>query len=394
MSARHGARRRVTVSEQQQGEPDPASAGPTDPPASPTRRSFRPRIGWLLGGTAALAAIGLSIAALVIALNNGSPSPTGTSAKADVPACSAAAVAREELPSVVTIQVTAGNVGDTGSGEVIDTEGHVLTNNHVIAAAATGGTVTVIFSDGRAEPATIVGRDPETDLAVLKVPDAKGLVPITFGSSKNLRVGQPVIALGAPLGLSSTVTAGIVSALDRSVNVPSDDGTTAILVAAIQTDAAINPGNSGGALVNCAGQVVGIPSAGATVPNPEGGSSAGNIGIGFAIPSDFAKMIAGEIIADGSARHGFFGLTVVPVGGDQPGSEPAGLYVTSVTPGGPAQAAGIRAGDVIIEIAGEPATSAEQLLTVTLEKRPGDTVQLTYERQGTKHQAEVTLGQR
>jgi putative serine protease PepD len=344
----------------------------------------------LLGGAAALVAIGLGIAALVIALNNRSTSPN----TASVPACSAVDVARRELPSVVTIRVAAGQAGGTGSGEVIDDAGHILTNNHVIATAAGGGNVTVMFSDGRTEPATIVGRDPQTDVAVLQVADATGLVPMTFGSSQNLQVGQPVVALGAPLGLASTVTTGIVSARDRSVNVPADDGTTAILVAAIQTDAAINPGNSGGALVDCAGRLIGVPSAGATVPNPEGGSSAGSIGIGFAIPSDFAKTIADELIAHGTVSHGSFGMSVVTVGGEQPGSEPAGLYITSVTSDGPAQAAGLRAGDLIVGIDGAPATSAEQLLTATLQNRPGDVVRIAYVRQGVKQQADVTLGSR
>jgi putative serine protease PepD len=379
---------------EQQGESEPSAAGPAHPPPGPTRTWFSSHAGWLLGGAAALVAIGLSIAALVVAVNNRSMSANGTSAAADVPACAAAEVARQQLPSVVTIQVAGETTGGTGSGEVIDAQGHILTNNHVVSPAVSGGAVTVLFSDGRTEPATIVGRDPQTDVAVLKVANASGLRPITFGSSANLQVGQPVIALGAPLGLAGTVTAGIVSALDRSVNVPSDNGSTAILVAAIQTDAAINPGNSGGALVNCAGELVGVPSAGATVPTAEGGSSAGNIGIGFAIPSDFAKTIAGEIIANGTVSHGFFGLTVVTVGGRQPGSQPAGLYVTSVTPGGPAQAAGIRVGDLITEIAGAPATSAQQLLLATLRNRPGDVVQLTYEREGTKQQADVTLGSR
>jgi putative serine protease PepD len=309
-----------------------------------------------------------------------------------VSACSVTDVARQELPSVVTIRIAAGAASGTGSGEVIDTKGNILTNNHVISAAASGGSLTVIFADGRAAPATIVGRDPPTDLAVVRVADATGLVPIRFGSSEQLQVGQPVVALGAPLGLASTVTAGIVSALDRSVNVPADGGTTAILVAAIQTDAAINPGNSGGALVNCAGELVGVPSAGATVPNPDGGSSAGNIGIGFAIPSDFAGTIAGELISNGTASHGFFGLSVATVGGERPGSAPAGLFVTLVVPGGPAQAAGLRAGDLITEIDGAPAVSAEQLLMATLQKRPGDVVHLEYVRQGAKQQAEVTLG--
>jgi putative serine protease PepD len=278
---------------------------------------------------------------------------------------------------------------------VIDDSGHILTNNHVISAAAGGGTITVVFSDGRTDSAKLIGRDPQTDVAVLQVAHPSGLSPITFGSSENLQVGQPVVALGAPLGLSSTVTSGIVSALDRSVDVPSDDGTTAILVAAIQTDAAINPGNSGGALVNCSGQLVGVPSAGATVPTEGGGASAGNIGIGFAIPSDFAKSIASELIAKGTVSHGFLGVSVMTVGGgSQQGSAPPGLYVTSVTPAGPAAQAGLQAGDIITEIEGSPAASAEQLLTLTLTHRAGEIVSLTYQRQGTPHQAQVTLGSR
>ncbi|HEY9483109.1 MAG TPA: trypsin-like peptidase domain-containing protein [Micromonosporaceae bacterium] len=361
----------------------------TDPvPTGPPRRQ---RTGWLLGALAATVAVGLSVAALVVALNRSTPS--ATTAVSGTQSCSATEVARSELPSVVTIQVSAGDTGGTGSGEVIDTDGHILTNNHVIAAAATGGTITVVFADGRKETAKLVGRDPQTDIAVLQVADRAGLKPITFGSSADLEVGQPVIALGAPLGLSSTVTSGIVSALDRSVNVPSDEGTTAVLVAAIQTDAAINPGNSGGALVDCSGDLVGIPSAGASVPSAEGGSSAGNIGIGFAIPSDFAKMIGGELIANGRVSHGVFGVTVTTFASDQGQAEPpAGLYITSVTAGGPAERAGLRTGDVITKIGDTPATSAEQLLAATLANRPGDTVSLTYRRNGAEHQAQVTLG--
>jgi putative serine protease PepD len=354
----------------------------------------RRRGGWLT--TAAIAALGLSIAALVIALtdDNGKTTATNT-ASANASTCSTAAVAKQQLPSVVTIQVAAGQTGGTGSGEVINTKGDILTNNHVIAAAASGGAIRVLFSDGQVQTAKIVGRDPETDLAVLQVPDGSKLPPIQFGSSADLQVGQPVIALGAPLGLASTVTTGIVSALDRSVDVPAEGDISATLVAAIQTDAAINPGNSGGALVNCAGQLVGIPSAGATVPSPEGGSSAGSIGIGFAIPSDFAKTIANELISTGKATHGSFGVSVMTAAsGPEPGSPPAGLYVADVTAGGPAATAGIRVGDLITEIGGTPATSAEQLLNATLENRPGQTVQLTYQRQGTQQQATVTLGSR
>jgi putative serine protease PepD len=377
-------------------DPSEDGAGIAEPPV---RRRRAPSTGWLLGGAAAAVAVGLSIAALVVALNGsdnttpGSTSATGAASTSAETTCSATTIADRELPSVVTIQVSAPDASGTGSGEVIDGSGHILTNNHVIAAAAAGGTIRVIFSDGHAEAAKLIGRDPQTDVAVIQVAVGSGLTPITFGSSADLQVGQPVVALGAPLGLSSTVTAGIVSALDRSIDVPADNGKTALLVAAIQTDAAINPGNSGGALVNCAGQLVGVPSAGASVPTEDGGSSAGNIGIGFAIPSDFAKSIASELIAKGSISHGFFGLSVTTVSpSGQTAAAPTGLYITSVTAGGPAEQAGLRAGDVITEIDGTPATSAEQLLALTLTNRPGDVVTLTYQRQNTTAQARVTLG--
>jgi putative serine protease PepD len=208
-----------------------------------------------------------------------------------------------------------------------------------------------------------------------------------------VQVGQPVVALGAPLGLSGTVTSGIVGALDRTVEVPADDNQTALLVSAVQTDAAINPGNSGGALVNCAGQLVGVPSAGATVPNPSGGSSAGNIGIGFAIPVDIAKTISNEIIATGQAAHSYFGLSTVPIpdSAATEGGVPEGLFVAGVAPNGPAAQAGLRQGDVITKIDGQPATSNVQLQELTLTKRAGDTVTLDYVRDGKQGTATVTL---
>jgi putative serine protease PepD len=304
-------------------------------------------------------------------------------------------VANEVLPSVVTISAQGSGGGGTGSGEVIKSDGYILTNNHVIAIAANGGSVQVLYSDGTSAPATIVGRDVMTDLAVLKVqPPAHGLKPITLGSSSSVEVGQPVVALGAPLGLSGTVTSGIVSALDRTVEVPAEDNKNALLVSAVQTDAAINPGNSGGALVNCAGALIGVPSAGATVPTEGGGSSAGNIGIGFAIPVDIAKAISDEIIATGQVTHAYFGLQTVPI----PESAAAeagvsgGLYVAGVVAGGPAASAGMREGDVITEINGTPATSNVQLQELTLTKKPGDTVTLTYVRGGNTNKATVTLG--
>jgi len=306
--------------------------------------------------------------------------------------CVATTVARNGLPSVVTIHVNAGGAGGSGSGEVISPDGYVLTNNHVISAAAHGGSISVLFSNGDAEDASLVGRDIATDLAVVKVAASPSLHPIPWGDSSALVVGQPVVALGAPLGLSSTVTAGIVSALGRSVNVPADNGRTALIVAAIQTDAAINPGNSGGALVDCDGKLVGVPTAGASVPNPQGGGSVGNVGIGFAIPSDFAHTISDEIIAHGSVTHASFGLRVAPVSAEGSGSQVAGLYVVEVQSGGPAASAGLRVGDVITKLDDQNATSAEQLQALTLTRRPGEQTTIAYTRDGTEHTATVTLG--
>jgi putative serine protease PepD len=204
-----------------------------------------------------------------------------------------------------------------------------------------------------------------------------------------VKVGQPLVAIGAPLGLSGTVTSGIVSALDRTVEVPGENDRSALLVSAVQTDASINPGNSGGALVNCEGKLVGVPTAGAAVPNSAGGS----IGLGFAIPVDLAKRIADEIIATGSATHAFFGLQTLPIppaAAEQAGL-PEGLFVQAVTPGGPAATAGLRPEDVITKVDGEPATSNIQLQELTLTKKPGDTVSIEYTRDGQSATATVTL---
>jgi putative serine protease PepD len=294
------------------------------------------------------------------------------------------------IPSVVTIAASGSGGGGTGSGEVIRSDGYILTNNHVISIAANGGSVEVLFSDGQTAAATITGRDPQTDLAVLKVQVSHELKVIPLSSSSSVKVGQPVVAIGAPLGLSGTVTSGIVSALDRTVEVPGENDRSALLVSALQTDAAINPGNSGGALVNCAGQLVGVPTAGATVPNSGGGS----IGLGFAIPVDLAKSIADEIIATGRVTHAYFGLQTVPIppaAAAQAGL-PEGLFVRTVAPGGPAAQAGLRPDDVITSIDGEPATSNLQLQELTLTKKPGDTVPIGYTRAGHSATTTVTLG--
>jgi putative serine protease PepD len=288
----------------------------------------------------------------------------------------------------VTISVAGSTQSGTGSGEVIDNGGNILTNNHVIAAAAASGSITVIFNNGSSQSAQIVGRDPQTDIAVLHVANGADLRPIAIGSSEHVQVGQPVVALGAPLGLSNTVTSGIVSARDRSVNVPADNGGTALLVAAIQTDAAINPGNSGGALVDCNGDLIGIPTAGAAVPTGGGGATSGSIGLGFAIPVDFARQIAAELIAHGKVSHGYMGLSVSTLAS----GNTTGLYVTNIDPIGPAAQAGLKVGDLITEVNGEPATNAEQLLALTLTNSPGSTVKITYTRNGASATSTLTLG--
>jgi putative serine protease PepD len=336
-------------------------------------------------------AAGVVSALIANAVNSPTSSAGGASSAT---ACNVTKVADEVLPSVVTIDASGAGGAGTGSGELIRSNGYILTNNHVISIAANGGAVRVVFVGGQGEPATIVGRDPLTDLAVLKIQPSPEVKVIALGSSDTVRVGQPVVALGSPLGLTGTVTAGIVSALDRTVQVPGENDRAALLVSAVQTDAAINPGNSGGALVNCDGKLIGVPTAGATVPNPSGEASGGSIGLGFAIPVDLASSIADELISTGRVTHAFFGLQTVPL----PASEAAGagtaqgLYVVAVTPGGPSARAGLAASDVITSIDGEPAHSNIQLETLTVTKRAGDVVSVDYNRSGQSGHANITLG--
>ena len=322
-----------------------------------------------------------------------SPGTSATSGSAAVSACAVTPVANQVIPTVVTIAAHGPGGSGTGSGEVIRSDGYILTNNHVISiAAVSGGSVEVQFSDGETAAATITGRDPQTDLAVLKVQTSRQLKVISLGSSSSVQVGQPVVAIGAPLGLSGTVTSGIVSALNRTVEVPGDNDRSALLVSAVQTDASINPGNSGGALVNCAGQLVGVPTAGATAPSPSG-PSGGSIGLGFAIPVDLAKSIADEIITTGRVTHAYFGVQTVPIppAAAAQAGVPEGLFVQGVSAGGPAAAAGLRPNDVITSIDGKPATSNIQLQELTLTEKPGDTVSIGYDRAGHSAKATVTL---
>jgi putative serine protease PepD len=347
---------------------------------------------WALVGAFAVVGAGGGLIGAAIAAPGSSSAVT--SAGTPAAGCPVTSVASQVLPAVVTIAATGQTAAGSGSGEVIRSDGYILTNNHVIATAAHGGTVEVLFSDGATAPAAIVGRDAPTDLAVLKVEHARDLKAVSLGSSGAVQVGEPVIAMGAPLGLSGTVTSGIVSALDRTVEVPAENDTSALLVSAVQTDAAINPGNSGGALVNCSGQLIGVPTAGATVPGPSGESSGGNIGVGFAIPVEVAKTISDQIIATGRATHAYFGLQTEPIpqAAAGPAGRPGGLFVADVVAGGPAARAGLRPGDVITSIEGQPAASNIQLQELTLTKKPGDAVTIGYVRQERAGDVTVTLG--
>lgn len=362
-----------------------------------TQRGGRSTQGWrrylpVLIGIAVAAVIGGVAGGLIVWATTSSDNDNSSNATASDgtgTSCDAANVADRALPSVVTVRAASNQGAGSGSGVVIRSGGYVLTNNHVIAVGAGNGAVSILRGDGQNVDATIVGRDPLTDLAVIKAKDASGLSPITVGKSTSVQVGQPVVAIGSPLGLTSTVTTGIVSALDRYVRVPAENGATAHLVGAIQTDASINPGNSGGALVDCAARLVGINTAGAAVPNSPGGS----IGLGFAIPVDFAKRIAEELIAEGKVTRPNLGLQVqaIPEELARRTGGSAGLFVQSVTSGGAAANAGLRPGDVIVEVDGEPAHDADALIVKTLTMKAGDTLRVKYERQGSSHTTVVTL---
>ena len=306
-------------------------------------------------------------------------------------ATSVAGIAARVLKSVVSISVDDDTGSGTGSGVVLRSDGYILTNNHVVASAATRGTITVSFNDGSVDlPARVVGRDPETDLAVIRVVGARHLTPATLGSSSDLAVGDPVVAVGSPLGLAGTVTAGIISALDRTVRVPGEGGTAGTpLFEAIQTDAAINPGNSGGPLVDIAGRVIGINSAIASLSSTTADNQAGSIGVGFAIPVDEARSIAQQLIRLGRAVHPVIGVQAMTVGGD--GNGPRGARVSELVAGGAAKAAGVRVGDVITAVGDRTVTSVDQLVVALRKHDIGEHVRLTLVRDGTRLSVDVVL---
>jgi putative serine protease PepD len=380
----------------------PASVGSSAPP-SPSRRGRRAVAVLAAAGLMAGAAAGGAL--LAVNLDDDDAGTATTSLSAASPAVGSqdnapdeplSQVAAAVLPSVVSITSGAGE----GSGVIISSDGQILTNNHVVAQAADGGSLSVTFSDGSKADARILGRDPATDLAVIQAEDVDGLTPAKLGSSADLHVGDTVLAIGSPLGLEGSVSAGIVSALDRSITLSNDlpespfgnggepQATPSAVIDAIQTDAAINPGNSGGALINADGEVVGINTAIASLAGGGGiGSQGGNIGVGFAIPIDSARSIAEQLVDNGEVTHAFLGVRIADA------EDGGGAVVGQVDDRQPAAKAGLEQGDIITKVDDTEITSGSDLTSAIRSHEPGDKVTITYTRDGDEKTAEVTLGE-
>jgi putative serine protease PepD len=399
------------------------------PPMGPPHRVMpekRSRAGVLVAGALAIAVVSAGVggaAATIVELGTHAAGGAGgrvigaapSVPAANMPPGSVEQVASKVVPSVVMLETDMGRQSEEGSGIVLSTDGLILTNNHVIAAAAppkapgapgapgappapggpggAGGPggpapkTTVTFSDGRTAPFTVVGADPTSDIAVIRVQGVNGLTPISLGSSSDLKVGQPVVAIGSPLGLSGTVTTGIVSALNRPVSTTGESGNQSTVLDAIQTDAAINPGNSGGALVNMSGQLVGVNSAIATLGADSPDAQSGSIGLGFAIPVDQAKRIADELISTGKASHASLGVQVTSDKGTP------GAKVVDVIQGGAAASAGVPKNVVVTKVDDRPINSADALVAAVRSKAPGDKVSLTFQDPGGgTRTVQVTLG--
>ncbi|RPE76372.1 MULTISPECIES: S1C family serine protease [unclassified Frondihabitans] len=415
------------------GEPEPAAEAGSDDVWQRPASSRRKRSG--LGGFVAVAAVAAVIGALVATggyalLGRGATAATGgTSDTLSIghykDASLITAVAAKATPSVVTIGVTSGSSGGTGSGVILTSDGYIVTNTHVVTldGASSTGTVSVTTSGGRVYSAKVIGTDPLVDLAVIKI-DATGLTPITFADSSKLNVGDTTVAIGAPLGLSNTVTDGIVSTLNRSITVASsavpdtggdtsggsqdnngqgpfsfDNGqgssgstTSTIALPVIQTDASINPGNSGGALLDTDGKLIGINVAIASAGGSSSSSSAaGSIGVGFSIPSKLVERVANDIKDTGSATHGLLGASVDDATSDTSATQ-TGALIKTLTSGGAAQKAGLRAGDVVTKFDGVQVTSGTDLSAQVRVLAGGSTASLTYIRDGSTKSLTVTLG--
>ncbi|WP_148572707.1 S1C family serine protease [Nocardioides caldifontis] len=364
---------------------------PVPPPPSERRQGAVPGWVWpvLLSTALVFGLLGGLVGGAIVLLTgseDGVLSGSSTAEPLDPDNRSVAAVAEKVLPSTVQIRA-AGAGGDetgsgaTGSGFVVDDEGHVITNNHVVEGAADDGTITVVDNDGRVREATIVGRSPVYDVAVLEVRNTGGLEPVALGSSRTMHVGETVVAIGSPLGLSSTVTSGIISAVDRPVTT-SGAGDVSSYINAVQTDAAINPGNSGGPLVNLRGEVVGVNSAIATTGGPAIGQR-GNIGVGFAIPMEQVRVTAQQILRRGEAEYPIIGADV--------SNSTEGATLVEVPDGTPADQAGLRDGDRVVAVEGSPVPDAIALIVAIRTHRPGETITLTAQRGDRQFTVDVRL---
>ena len=379
------------------------------PATDPQPRSPRRRRGGLI--TAVLAAalvaggVGGGIGYWAAETNGGGSIGSTTVSAAEAPkdikraSGTVAAVAGKSLPSVVTIEAQGGNgEGGTGTGFVYDKEGHILTNNHVVASAANGGDLTATFSDGKKYAAEVVGRAEGYDVAVVKLKKApSGLSPLPLANSDQVAVGDSTIAIGAPFGLSNTVTTGIISAKNRPVASGDGSGSSNSYMSALQTDASINPGNSGGPLLDSRGAVIGINSAIQSAGSGGlGQSQAGSIGLGFAIPINQAKNVAEQLIRTGQPVYPLIGATVsMAEGGEGATISPQGEGgAAAITPNGPAAKAGLKSGDVITKFNNTPIDSGPTLIGQIWTHKPGDKVKLTYKRDGKESTVQVTLGER
>jgi putative serine protease PepD len=366
------------------------------PPAQPQRPPTARVPAWMLPAVAVVALVlGLTGGAIAASFMNDNDSSPGTvlslerRTAAPLPADndSVAAVAAKVLPSTVQIvaEYNGKAQGATGSGFVLDSKGHVITNNHVVAeAAGDDGPIDVIDQQGNHMKATVVGRSTVYDIAVLDVPKARGLTPAAVGSASQMRVGETVVAIGSPLGLSATVTSGIVSAVDRPVTTGEGEDDNSY-INAVQTDAAINPGNSGGPLVNLQGQVVGVNSAIASLGSQISNDQGGNIGVGFAIPIEQVEVTTAQILRTGKAQYPIIGANVRGT------AKLDGATVDSVTPGMPAADANLKVGDVIRKVDGKPVTSSIDLVVAIRTHVPGEKVTLTVERKGKTFDVKVGL---
>ncbi len=298
-------------------------------------------------------------------------------------------VAQNVLPSVVKINVSGSTGSGSGSGIILSADGKILTNNHVAALAGKGGTISIDFNDGSHAPAKILGTDPLTDTAVVQAQGVSGLTPATIGHSSSLQVGQGVVAIGSPFGLDATVTSGIVSALNRPVNVGQVSQGNVTVYPAIQTDAAINPGNSGGPLVNLSGEVVGIDSAIQTATNTTSQGEPGSIGLGFAIPIDEVLPIVQQMINGETPTHARLGIGVDNATSGAQAT--TGAKVAQVENGSAGANAGLKAGDVITKVDDHLITSSDSLIAIIRSYRPGDQVSVTYTRGGSTHTVTATL---